>query len=296
MPQIVHSGLFLKLMDRNVPKSFLDILMTWHDGLMCRVKWDNVFSDWFAISAGVRQGGVLSPDLYGIYVDELIVILQKANIGCYFRDKFAASLFYADDMAVLAPSIKGLQRLIDLCNEYCSEWDILLNAKKTKNLFFGKGPKPTYSILLNKSAIPWVDQWPYLGIMVKSGLKFDCCVKDKISSFYRALNAIIRIDGNADELVRLRLLESHCLPILTYGIEILHVSNRDERRQLRVAYNSIFRNIFKFTYHESVTELQHALGRCTWEELLTKRQEKFLTSCTMCIDSPLIRSLALLVV
>ena len=58
----------------------------------------------------------------------------------------------------------------------------------------------------------------------------------------RALSKPLRIDGNADEMVRLRLLEAHCLPILTYGIEIVHVSNRDDRRQLRVAYNSIFRN------------------------------------------------------
>ena len=48
------------------------------------------------------------------------------------------------------------------------------------------------------------------------------------------------MEGNADELVRLNLLEAHCLPILTYGIEVIHVSNRDDRRQLRVAYNSIF--------------------------------------------------------
>ena len=64
--RLVHSGLFLKLMDGNVPKVFLDIIMTWHDGLACPVRWDDVYSDWFEISAGVRQGGVLSPDLYNI--------------------------------------------------------------------------------------------------------------------------------------------------------------------------------------------------------------------------------------
>ena len=216
---------------------------------MCRVRWDNVFSDWFSISAGVRQGGVLSPDLYGIYVDELITILQKANVGCYFCGLFAACLFYADDMAILAPSIKGLQHLINLCHDYCVTWDIQLNAKKSMNLFFGKGPKPTFLVTIKNAPIPWVDQWPYLGVNLKSGQKFDCCVKEKIASFYRALNSIIRIEGHADELVRLRLLEAHCLPILTYGAEVFHVSNRDDCRQLRVAYNSIFRNIFSRQTH-----------------------------------------------
>ena len=61
--RLVHSDLFLKLIEKNVPKMFLEIIMTWHDGLFCRVKWDGVYSDWFHISAGVRQGGGLSPDL-----------------------------------------------------------------------------------------------------------------------------------------------------------------------------------------------------------------------------------------
>ena len=53
--RLVHSGLFLKLMDRKVPKIFLDIIISWYDGLWCRVKWDNHYSEWFQISAGVRQ-------------------------------------------------------------------------------------------------------------------------------------------------------------------------------------------------------------------------------------------------
>ena len=290
--RLVHSGLFLKLLDRNVPKIFLDIIMSWHVGLMCRVRWDNVFSEWFHITAGVRQGGVLSPDLYSIYVDELVIILQRAGIGCHIRGIFAACLFYADDIAVLAPSVKGLQKILNLCHTYCIEWDILLNVKKTMNMMFGKGTKPTFNTQINNVTIPWVDHWKYLGVTLKSGLRFGCCVKDKLASFYRSINAILRIDGHSDEIVRLRLLEAHCLPILTYGIEIIHVSNRDDRRQLRVAYNSIFRNLFHYSYNQSVTALQHALNRPTWEELCEKRRSKFLHKCTLSYDSPLVRTLA----
>ena len=109
-----------------------------------------------------------------------------------------------------------------------------------------------------------------------SGAKFGCCVKENLASFYRSINAILRIDGHPDELVRLRLLEAHCLPILTYGIEIIHVLNRDDCRQLWVAYNSIFQNLFQYAYNESVTALQHALNRPTWEDLCDKRKRLFL--------------------
>ena len=93
---------------------------------------------------------------------------------------------------------------------------------------------------------------------------------------YRSLNAILQVEGRSDNLVLLRLLEAHCVPLITYAIETLHVADRDEKRSLRVAYNSIFRKLFGYRYFESVTNLQHALGRPTWEELVQKRQNGFL--------------------
>ena len=73
----------------------------------------------------------------------------------------------------------------------------------------------------------------------------------------------------------LHLLETHCVPILTYAIEVIHVSNRDERRQLRVAYNSLFRKIFQYRWSESVTALQAFLERPTWEQLTERRRKNF---------------------
>ena len=114
-----------------------------------------------------------------------------------------------------------------------------------------------------------------------SGKCFNCCAKESIASFYRSLNSILRIEGRSDDMVMLRLLETHSLPILTYGIEVLHVTNRDDRRQLRVAYNSIYRKMFGFSYTQSVTALQHALQRPTWEELIKKRNDNFVRRCDL---------------
>ena len=280
--RLVHSGLFLKLMERNVSKILLDILITWHDGLYCQVKWNGVYSGWFPITAGVRQGGVLSPDLYCIYVDKLISVLQSLNIGCYIKNVFAAALFYADDMAILAPSLKGLQKLLDACAAYCIEWDIKLNATKTKNLFFGKGSAPSHLLHLNNSEIKWDSKCAYLGVTLVSGRVFGCCIKETLKKFYRCLNAIIRIEGRSDDMVMLRLLEAHCIPILTYATETIHVVNRDDRRQMRVAYNSVYRKLFGYSYRESVTILQHSLKRFTWEELIENRKSSFIDRCRLC--------------
>ena len=274
--RLVHSGLFIKLMERNIPFVLLRIIMSWYSNLKCRVKWGDHFSDWFTLLAGVRQGGVLSPDLYSIYVDDLIRRLTLLGKGCYVSGLFAAALFYADDMAIIAPSIKGLQALLDECVAYCCEWDICLNVKKTKCLYFGKKCEYLHNLTINGKNIDWVTEWSYLGVMLKSGISFNCSVSERIKKFYRCANSIFRIDGYSDELVMLQLAESHCIPLLTYAVEIIYVSNRDERRQLRVAYNSVFRKIFGYRRSQSVSELQKFLGKPTWEELVESRKNKFL--------------------
>ena len=121
---------------------------------------------------------------------------------------------------------------------------------------------------LNGKDIEWVEEWTYLGIVLKSDINCGCCIRECIKKFYQCANAIFRIDGHSDELVMLQLAESHCIPLLTYAIEIVYVSNRDERRQLRVAYNSVFRKIFQYRWSQSVSALQRFLGRPTWEELV----------------------------
>ena len=280
--RLIHSGLFLKLLCRGVPKVFLDLIIFWYQGLSCRVKWGQAFSQWFEVMAGVRQGGILSPNFYCIYVDCLIEELEKLQVGCHVLNIFMAALFYADDMALLSPSIKGLQVLLDKCSEFCMEWDICLNDKKSKAMYFGKKCLNPSSLMLNAKSIDWVDTWRYLGIDLKTGSRFSCSANERIKKFYRCANAIFRIEGWSDDLTMLRLIESHCLPILTYGIEVTHFPDARERSKLRAAYNSLFRRIFGYRNYESVTELQLNLARPTWELLLDKFKNNFYSRIASC--------------
>ena len=184
-------------------------------------------------------------------------------------------------MALTSPSLKGLQRLLSATEEYCKSWDILLNPKKSKNMFFGK-EHTLASLQLDGKDIEWVKKWPYLGVTLRSHTSFNCCIDEKVKAFYRCANGILCIEGRSNETVMLQLLESHALSILTYAIDVIHVVDRDERRRLRVAYNSLFRKVFGYRSRDSVTDLQHALRRPTWEELVERRKAKFLSRVSEC--------------
>ena len=98
---------------------------------------------------------------------------------------------------------------------------------------------------------------------------------DRIKKFYRCANAIFRIEGRSDDLVMLRLVECHCIPILTYGMEISNISDSAEKSKIRAAYNSIFRKIFGYRKYESVTDLQLSHARPTWEMCIETLKVKF---------------------
>ena len=87
---------------------------------------------------------------------------------------FLAALLYADDMALMAPSVKGLCLLLKECNEFCIEWDICLNTKKSKLMYVGKKCTDLFTPLLNGEPIEWVASWKYLGVTLVSGRRFGC--------------------------------------------------------------------------------------------------------------------------
>ena len=81
------------------------------------VRWQNYVSAFFTLSAGVRQGGVLSPLLFAVFIDDIVVRIQGANVGCYISTICASIFIYADDRPILlvAPTVTGLQTLLHVC-------------------------------------------------------------------------------------------------------------------------------------------------------------------------------------
>jgi len=106
-----------------------------------QVKWNDILSDKFEVTNGVRQGGVLSPLFYSIYIDDLLEKLKRNGIGCHIGHHFVGALGYADDLILLSPSLTGLMNMIKICEDYACEHDILFNGKKSKYLIFGKDGK-----------------------------------------------------------------------------------------------------------------------------------------------------------
>ena len=56
------------------------------------------------VLCGAKQGGILSPDFFAIYINDLIIMLKAVGIGCHLIELFIACLLFADNMLLIAPT------------------------------------------------------------------------------------------------------------------------------------------------------------------------------------------------
>ena len=97
---------------------------------MC-VRWGNLMSKGFKVTNGVRQGGILSPYLFNLYLDDLSITLKKQYAGCKIANNIINHLLYADDLVLFCPSFRGLQDLLDICSDYAEKHDVKFNTNKS---------------------------------------------------------------------------------------------------------------------------------------------------------------------
>ena len=74
--------LFTSLIKSGLPKSIICVLLNWYNKLTVSVKWKSTFSNNFCVSSGVRQGGVLSPALFNVFINVFISELKLCNYEC----------------------------------------------------------------------------------------------------------------------------------------------------------------------------------------------------------------------
>jgi len=115
----------------------------------------------------VRQGGILSPYLFAVYLDELSIQLGSARVGCTVRNMVVNHLMFADDICAFTPRISGLQCLLNICGDYAAEHEITFNWNKTIGVLFCpkkyKQPAPS-NVFLNGARVEFFDQVKYLGV------------------------------------------------------------------------------------------------------------------------------------
>ena len=154
--KVNHASLYMKLMKRHIPLQLLQLLENWLSDSFACVKWVSSWSQMFKIISGVRQGSVLSPFLFAIFIDDIGKI-QNNRHGTYV-------ILYADDILLLAKSVTALQRMLWLCEQELNSIDMVINVKKSCCMRVGTRQDKSCSNIntIDGRQLSWVNEIRYL--------------------------------------------------------------------------------------------------------------------------------------
>ena len=240
---IDHSLLFRKLLQRHLSPVVVRILLSWYMNQRATVLWNGSLSHKFSISNGVRQGGVLSPILFTIYIDDLLIELEKQGIGCFWRHFFVGAVCYADDIALIAPSQSALRLMLRTCSEFASSHSLIFNSSKTQLIEFSCCPSSRCGLAdfsFNGEKLRYSKTVKHLGHILSNDLSDNPDIIAVKQPMCRKANQMLTVFGSCDPHTKSKLMQSFCLSL--YG-SALWAASSSELHSLAVSFNNILRGL-----------------------------------------------------
>ena len=167
----LFSKLFFKL-SKKLPNIVVRALLWVYEEQSGCVKLGGRKSETFTIRNGTRQGCVLSPALWCVYLDDLLVELRNLKLGCYVEGVWVGACAYADDLLCMAPTRSVLQQMVTICEDYGKKHNMVFSTdpipakSKTKCLLVsGRDRVVSYPapVQLGGQDLPWVESALHLG-------------------------------------------------------------------------------------------------------------------------------------
>ena len=252
--RVNHYHLFNKLLQRGMPILITRLLFFWYQRQAFYIKWDGMLSRPFSVSNGVRQGGILSPKLFNMYIDELSNRLINSKVGCHINGRCFNHICYADDAVIMAPSPYALQELLNICQEYSHSYEMYYNIKKTVCMkFLPKAYRHLYnpSIFLDNNTIKFVGEHTYLGTIISSTMSDNSDIARQIRSTYTQGNAIISRFKSCSRNVKIQLFKTYCYNL--YNCQLWCSYTCALWKRMKVAYNNVFRRLLDIKRGGSVS-------------------------------------------
>jgi len=241
------------------------------------VKWGAQISSLVNLPAGVRQGGILSPFLFAIYVDDVLSRLAESRLGCFINCECFNSVMYADDLLLMSISLMHLQLLTNICKTEFDKIHIQSNTAKTGCLRIGaRHAVFCEPITMEDTPLKWLQEMKYLGIVLASANRLTINFQSMKQKFFRALNGIFgKIGLKASPAVLCSLLNSFCTPILLYACEALDWNNKSIK-SMENAYSQAFFKMFNSYDKNIIKHCQFYMGCLPICYLIDLRKLKFL--------------------
>jgi len=239
-----------------------------YKNVQAMVKFGNFTTDSFEIDEGVKQGCVLSPILFCIYMHQFTKLLAEHKLGINVCNVRIGSLFWADDIVLIANNEYELQQMLDLAASFAENWKLSFNHNKSNVLIIGKRTNKDRLWHLGNNVITEVDKYKYLGVYIDRNLTDHYHIEEVVKKGYRMIGYIKSIIDGQDDFNRVYygdlLWKNLGLPTINYASSVWMPSNVKDRAKLETVQNMMARSILKAQRN---TPIECLLGDLGWQPI-----------------------------
>ena len=275
-----HEVLVERLRGLGIDVADLTLITNLYWGQRAVLKVGDDKSEWVDIKRGVRQGCVLSPDLFSLYSQAVMNELEDIE-GVKVGGSNINNIRYADDTVLIADTNARLQSLVDKLDVECNRMGLKINIGKREVMGITKRKgQLTVVVNIGGQRVKQVSSFRYLGSLVSEDGKCDAEIRSRIAMGKARFGQMRRIltSMSLSSEVQLRLLKSYIWSGMLYGCESWTIS-KELRRRLEAAEVWFLRRMLRIPWTARTTNQDVVQTTGTKRELITvirKRQLGFL--------------------
>ena len=278
--KVRHQDLFNILNDIGLDGKDLRLLEKLYWNQKAAVRVGGEVSEWQDIKRGVRQGCVLSPDLFNIYSEIIMRDLENLE-GLKIGGQNLNNVRYADDTALVADSEEKLDILIKTLVQSSENRGLKLNTSKTKVMLISKKAESVpINIIINGERLEQVDSFKYLGSLITKDARCEKEIKTRTALAKMAFGKVRPLVTNTSISLNLRkrFIKAYAHSTLLYGCESWTISKAMQKK-IEATEMWFMRRMLKIPWTERVTNeevLRRAGTRRELMKSIRQRQLRFL--------------------
>ena len=256
----------------NINTNLINAIRNRYDKTTSAVCFNGITGDWFRTTVGVRQGCLLSPTLFNIFLDTIMAdALEDHKSTASIGGRTISNLRFADDIDGLVGSELELSSLVECLDETSTAYGMQISTEKTK-LMANNTNGISSNIGVNGEKLETVQSFIYLGAIVTD----EGSIPEILSRIVKTIAALTKLkiwdNKNIDLSSKVRLLRSLVMSIFLYSCETWALAAEIERKIQTVEIKS-FRRLLGTSYQDHITNeevrsrIRKAIG--PYEELLS---------------------------
>ena len=249
--RVKHSKMIECLSEIGVDDKELQIITKLYWEQTAVVRTDHGITTDFQIKKGVRQGCVLSPNLFNLYTEKIFREVEEMK-GIVIGGENMNNMRYADDTALITECTLDLQELVTAVNEKGKPYGMEMNVIKTKTMVVSRqDPVPKINITIEGKPIEQVKNMVYLGHMATEDARSEKEIRRRIeiarSAFENMSKTLTSRSINIE--LRLRVVKCYVWSTLLYGSETWTMT-KSLTKKIEAFEMWIFRRMLKISYTE----------------------------------------------